>query len=118
MFHIPTNFFSILILLLITVQLCLQFLHVYTSPDTFLYPSRTYFDHDKKSSNITRSLAKWELQPKLRLRDDNTFSITIFTDLHFGEDESTFGPEQDRKSRVVMRGVLERETPDFVVISK
>ena len=51
-------------------------------------------------------------------KGSNTFNIVIFSDLHYGEDESTFGPEQDRKSTKVIDKILDFEKPDFVVISK
>ena len=45
-----------------------------------------------------------------------SIKLLIFSDLHFGEDESTFGPEQDRNTLRVMRQTLAFESPDLVVI--
>jgi hypothetical protein len=58
-------------------------------------------------------------KPKLSLHltTENTFNIAIISDLHYGEDEDTFGAEQDRKSTVVIGKILDYEMPDFVVIS-
>jgi hypothetical protein len=57
-------------------------------------------------------------KPTLRLNDDGTFNIAIFSDLHYGEDENSFGPEQDRKSTEVIGKIMDYEKPDFVVISE
>ena len=58
-------------------------------------------------------------RPRLAIsKGRNTFNIVIFSDLHYGEDEATFGPEQDQKSTKVIGKILDFEEPDFVVISK
>lgn len=51
------------------------------------------------------------------LPDSRTFRIAVFSDLHFGEEEGTWGPEQDRKTLGLMREVLAAETPDLVVLN-
>ncbi|KAG9240447.1 Metallo-dependent phosphatase-like protein [Calycina marina] len=56
-------------------------------------------------------------RPRISLSRENIFNIVIFSDLHCGEDESTFGPEQDRKPTKVMGKILDFEEPDFVVIN-
>jgi hypothetical protein len=56
-------------------------------------------------------------KPLLTLTANNTFNIAIISDLHYGEDENTFGPEHDRKSTIVVGKILDYEEPDFVVIS-
>ena len=44
--------------------------------------------------------------PPLRFRDDGTFRIVQFADLHYGEGEDVrWGPQQDRNSTRVMRQV-------------
>ena len=53
----------------------------------------------------------------LALSRDNTFHIAVFADLHYGENESTFGIEADRRSTALMRQVLLQEQPDFVVLN-
>ncbi|PHH55679.1 putative inactive purple acid phosphatase 16 [Ceratocystis fimbriata CBS 114723] len=53
----------------------------------------------------------------LYLRDDGSFDILIFSDLHFGEEEHGWGIAQDRKSLAIMNGILDAEDPDFVVIN-
>ena len=53
----------------------------------------------------------------LHLAPDGTFHIAIFSDLHYGENESTFGPPQDISSAALMRQVLAQEQPDFVVLN-
>lgn len=47
-----------------------------------------------------------------------TLKISIFSDLHFGEAESTgWGPEQDVRTLRVMTTVLDTESPDLVVLN-
>lgn len=49
---------------------------------------------------------------KLRFREDGTFKIVQFTDVHW-----TTGGEEDSMSRQVMENVLDSESPDLVVFS-
>jgi len=61
-----------------------------------------------------------ELPPgrhRLTLRGATSFTIAIFADLHYGEEENGWGIDQDRNSTVVMRSVLANESPDLVVIN-
>lgn len=53
----------------------------------------------------------------LNLAGDNSFHISVFSDLHYGENESTFGIPADMNSATLMRQVLSQEQPDFVVLN-
>ena len=53
----------------------------------------------------------------LHLADDNSFHVAVFSDLHYGENESTFGIPADLNSAALMRQVLSQEQPDFVVLN-
>ena len=53
----------------------------------------------------------------LILAPDGTFQIAVFSDLHYGENESTFGPPQDINSAALMRQVLAQEQPELVVLN-
>ena len=53
----------------------------------------------------------------LHLAADNTFHIAVFSDLHYGENESTFGIPADMNSAALMRQVLAEEQPNFVVLN-
>ncbi|OAA65537.1 Metallophosphoesterase domain protein [Niveomyces insectorum RCEF 264] len=54
----------------------------------------------------------------LRFRADGSFQISIFEDLHFGENAwDAWGPEQDRSTVRVLATVLDAETPDLVVLN-
>ena len=53
----------------------------------------------------------------LNLADDSSFHIAVFSDLHYGENESTFGPPADINSAALMRQVLSQEQPNFVVLN-
>ncbi|KAL2131687.1 hypothetical protein VTI74DRAFT_4730 [Chaetomium olivicolor] len=58
------------------------------------------------------------LEP-LKFHPDGTFQISIFEDLHFGENAwEPWGPRQDRQSVKVMEGVLDAEPfTDLVVLN-
>ena len=53
----------------------------------------------------------------LQLAEDGTFHIAAFSDLHFGENESTFGIPADLNSAALMRQILDQEQPNFVVLN-
>ncbi|KAF4455798.1 hypothetical protein F53441_1997 [Fusarium austroafricanum] len=57
-----------------------------------------------------------KLEP-LRFKKNGTFQIAIFSDMHFGQYESTTGPEQDRNSLQVINKVLDYDLPDLVVLN-
>ncbi|KAK1221323.1 hypothetical protein PQX77_015870 [Marasmius sp. AFHP31] len=63
----------------------------------------------------TDALNPYPDKPKLTFRPDGTFKITVFSDLHFGENPwDTWGPEQDANSTRLMKTVLPDEQPDYV----
>ncbi|KAJ7120693.1 Metallo-dependent phosphatase-like protein [Mycena crocata] len=50
--------------------------------------------------------------------EDGTFKITVFSDLHFGENpDDGIGIVKDANSTRLMRGILRDEKPDYVVIN-
>lgn len=52
----------------------------------------------------------------LRFSKNGTFQISIFEDLHFGENAwEQWGPQQDVKSTEVMNAILDAESPQLVV---
>ncbi|RGP76755.1 hypothetical protein FLONG3_5195 [Fusarium longipes] len=53
----------------------------------------------------------------LQFKKDGTFQIAVFSDMHFGQYESTTGPEQDRNSVEVLNKVLDYDRPDLVVLN-
>ncbi|KAI2643222.1 Metallo-dependent phosphatase-like protein [Xylaria nigripes] len=54
----------------------------------------------------------------LTFRADGTFQISIFEDLHFGENAwDQWGPQQDINSVKVINKILEKESPDLVVLN-
>lgn len=56
-------------------------------------------------------------KPRLTFKSDGTFKITVFSDLHFGENPwDAWGPEQDINSTVLMNTVLGDEKPDYVYV--
>jgi len=54
----------------------------------------------------------------LKYKEDYTFRIVQFADLHYGEAEDTeWGPTQDKNSTRVMKAILEIEQPDLVMLT-
>ncbi|KAF5009209.1 hypothetical protein FDECE_4574 [Fusarium decemcellulare] len=53
----------------------------------------------------------------LKFTSNGTFQIAVFSDMHFGQYESTSGPAQDLASVKVIGDVLDYELPDLVVLN-
>ena len=53
----------------------------------------------------------------LNLTEDYSFQLSVFSDLHYGENESSFGIPADMNSAALMRQVLSQEQPNFVVLN-
>lgn len=66
----------------------------------------------------SRDSSKQSHQSLLRLNVNNEFQITIFSDLHYGEEESDWGIDQDVNSTRAINAILDYEDSDFVVLSK
>ncbi|KAI0937665.1 hypothetical protein AcV7_003638 [Taiwanofungus camphoratus] len=63
-------------------------------------------------------LNPYPTKPRVTFRNDGTFKITVFADLHYGENPwDAWGPEQDVNSTQLMRIVLADEKPDYVVLN-
>ncbi|TEB31884.1 Metallo-dependent phosphatase [Coprinellus micaceus] len=57
-------------------------------------------------------------KPRLTFKPDGTFKITVFSDLHFGENPwDDWGPQQDVNSLKLMNKILPDEKPDYAVIN-
>ncbi|KAH8819838.1 putative DNA repair exonuclease SIA1 [Xylogone sp. PMI_703] len=70
------------------------------------------------ASATTTSSTPTSTAPVLRFTKDGTFHLAVFNDLHYGEAENTdWGPEQDVYSEMVMNNVLDKETPQLVVLN-
>ncbi|KAG4442013.1 hypothetical protein IFR05_002481 [Cadophora sp. M221] len=65
----------------------------------------------------SRDSSKQSHQPLLRLNDNNEFQITIFSDLHYGEEEHGWGIDQDANSTRVIDAILDTEDSDFVILN-
>jgi len=56
-------------------------------------------------------------KPRITFKADGTFKLTVFSDLHFGENPwYDWGPEQDRNSVVLLEKILADEKPDFAYV--
>lgn len=63
----------------------------------------------------TNTLDPYPTKSKITFREDGTFKITVFSDLHFGENPwDAWGPQQDVNSTRLMRTVLSSEKPDYM----
>ncbi|OCH87059.1 Metallo-dependent phosphatase [Obba rivulosa] len=64
------------------------------------------------------ALDPYPTKPRVTFRSDGTFKITVFSDLHYGENPwDAWGPQQDVNSTRLMRIVLAEEKPDYVVLN-
>ncbi|KZP11437.1 Metallo-dependent phosphatase [Athelia psychrophila] len=83
--------------------------------------SNSAFDSVLSESVLSTSASNTTLdpypnKPRLTFSSSGTFKLTIFSDLHFGENPSTeWGPTQDVNSLKLMRTVLVDEAPDYIV---
>jgi hypothetical protein len=69
------------------------------------------------TSILTPALTPRSTKPFLRLDSKNEFHITVFSDLHYGEEEDGWGIAQDINSTRVINNILDSEEPDFVILS-
>lgn len=54
-------------------------------------------------------------KPRITFNEDGSFKLTIFSDVHFGENPwDSWGPEQDINTTALMKTLLKIETPDYV----
>ncbi|THH04195.1 hypothetical protein EW145_g5704 [Phellinidium pouzarii] len=74
--------------------------------------------NEQRATSTHVNLDPYAGKPRVTFRKDGTFKITVFSDLHFGENPwDAWGPEQDVNSTRLMRTVLRDEQPDYVVIN-
>lgn len=73
-------------------------------------------DNDERVQFVSR-LDPYPNKPRITFKDNGTFKITVFSDLHFGENPwDDWGPVQDANSLKLMRTVLPSERPDYVLV--
>ncbi|KAH9939180.1 Metallo-dependent phosphatase [Amylocystis lapponica] len=69
-------------------------------------------------SQVFLGLDPYPTKPRVTFRSDGTFKITVFCDLHYGENPwDAWGPQQDVNSTELMEIVLADEKPDYVVLN-
>ncbi|KZT33791.1 Metallo-dependent phosphatase [Sistotremastrum suecicum HHB10207 ss-3] len=79
--------------------------------------ARPALPNDQESFIISR-LDPYPAKPKLSFRPDGTFKISVFSDLHYGENPAgTWGRVQDFNSTRLLTNMLASEKPDYVVIN-
>ncbi|KAG6834961.1 hypothetical protein H0H93_006076 [Arthromyces matolae] len=106
----------------ITSIFCWSFVLAAPRKPIFLNNSCSRFNQDLEhlfQRNVQQSdLNPYPSKPKVSFRPDGTFKLTIFSDLHFGENPwDDWGPEQDANSTRLMNTVLHDERPDYVTNS-
>jgi len=70
------------------------------------------------SIDVSDRLNPYPNKPRLTFNPAGTFKLTIFSDLHYGENPwDEWGPQQDVDSAQLMRTVLADEKPDYVVLN-
>ncbi|OJJ38071.1 hypothetical protein ASPWEDRAFT_35641 [Aspergillus wentii DTO 134E9] len=67
-------------------------------------------------NSIQNSVAGNYSQP-LRFTENGSFQISIFSDLHYGESESSVGPENDARTTNLMQNIVTTEKPQLIVIN-
>jgi hypothetical protein len=71
--------------------------------------------HLTESPFSARALNPYPNKPRLSFKKDGTFKLTVFSDLHYGENPwDVWGPQQDVNSTRLMKKVLTDEKPDYV----
>ncbi|KAG6380189.1 hypothetical protein JVT61DRAFT_8279 [Boletus reticuloceps] len=54
-------------------------------------------------------------KPRITFKEDGSFKLTIFSDIHFGENPwDSWGPKQDINTTALMEALLQLEKPDYV----
>lgn len=57
-------------------------------------------------------------KPRITFRQDGSFRLLVFADIHYGENPwDAWGPQQDIDTSHLMRAALAIEQPDYVVIN-
>ncbi|KAG6902121.1 hypothetical protein C0995_004067 [Termitomyces sp. Mi166 len=70
-----------------------------------------------QQGRVHGDLNPYPAKPRVAFRPDGTFKLTIFSDLHYGENPwDAWGPEQDFNSTRLMNTVLDDEKPDYVQV--
>lgn len=67
------------------------------------------------SSVIEPTLNPYPDKPRITFKQDGTFKLMIFADIHYGENPwDTWGPQQDVDTSLLMGIALTIEKPDYV----
>ncbi|KAJ8689638.1 hypothetical protein PTI98_012521 [Pleurotus ostreatus] len=90
----------------------------WAAPSRIQVPFSSFAADNDEISQFLSGLDPYPNKPRITFKNDGTFKITVFSDLHFGENPwDDWGPVQDANSLKLMRTVLPSERPDYVVIN-
>ncbi|TDL24537.1 Metallo-dependent phosphatase [Rickenella mellea] len=71
-----------------------------------------------KCAKSSLDLDPYPHKSKITFKEDGTFKITVFSDLHYGENPwDDWGPIQDINSTTLISAVLADEKPDYIVLN-
>ncbi|KAI0726562.1 Metallo-dependent phosphatase [Fomitopsis betulina] len=74
--------------------------------------------HPRSQTTLADDLNPYPTKPRVTFRSDGTFRITVFSDLHYGENPwDAWGLQQDANSTELLKIVLADEKPDYVVLN-
>ncbi|KAF8842850.1 Metallo-dependent phosphatase [Paxillus ammoniavirescens] len=77
-----------------------------------------YLTEQTLFTTSTGQLNPYPDKPRVTFRQDGSFKLTIFSDVHFGENPwDSWGPVQDIDTNALMQSLLDIEEPDYVVIN-
>ncbi|KIK78297.1 hypothetical protein PAXRUDRAFT_164361 [Paxillus rubicundulus Ve08.2h10] len=92
-----------------------------TEPHRLGAPSQFGPQNAERTSEFptfTGQLNPYPDKPRITFREDGSFKLTIFSDVHFGENPwDSWGPVQDINTNALMQSLLDIEEPDYVVIN-
>lgn len=78
-------------------------------------PPPTHLLHEQTQLRLSLKLDPYADKPRITFNGDGTFKLTIFSDVHFGENPwDAWGPEQDINTTALMKVLLKMEAPDYV----
>ncbi|OAA61362.1 Metallophosphoesterase [Cordyceps fumosorosea ARSEF 2679] len=69
------------------------------------------------ASAVTEAAPTTSNKPPLRFTADGTFHISVFNDMHFGENSAGQGPLWDGKTSQLMGNIMDAERPQLVVLN-
>jgi len=131
--NVPTMLWAVIVVFAVACRVPLVYAYTINrgglpaySADELDHPSPpghtpwTHFLHDRTQLKLSPLPTSLELnpypdRPRISFNEHGSFKLTIFSDVHFGENPwDTWEPEQDINTTALMETLLKVETPDYV----